>query len=111
MATADIDLADFIQQLRSELETALATRQEAKGTTLFFKPKNIDLELKVAAERKGVGGGKLSFKIFGIGAEAEARGELSRADTHTIKLSLDLVDRDGKTTILIGDEIDPDKVL
>ena len=46
--SADIELAEFISNLRAELETALAASSDAQ---VRFIPKTLDLELSVVAEK------------------------------------------------------------
>ncbi len=49
--------------------------------------------------------GKISFKVFGSGAEASVGGKLSDARTHRIKLTLTPVDQAGEPAkILVSDD-------
>jgi len=80
-----IPLADAIQELRSELFTAF---QEGQDQRLKFEVSSIELELNVVVTREGSGSAKASFKLLGIGVEANAGGKLSDAVTQKIKLSL-----------------------
>lgn len=91
--SADIELAEFISNLRAELEIALAASSDAE---VRFIPKTLDLELSVVAEKSAEASGKISFKIFSVGAEAGGGGTLSNASTQTIKLSLEPVGKDGE---------------
>jgi hypothetical protein len=80
-----VPLADAIGELRAEL---LAAIEKADGSRLRFDLKGIDLELNVVVTREGSGGGKVSFKLFGLGAEANLGGKISDAVTQKVKLTL-----------------------
>lgn len=99
-----IELSDFISQLRGELSEAMKVGKDAE---LRFVAKAIDLELKVAAETKKDGSGKLSFRVFGIGAEGGGGLAHAATTTQTIKLSLALVDRAGREPFIRARSTDP----
>ncbi len=99
--SSDIELADFISDLRSELETALSA---SKDSEIRFIPKTLDLELTVEVEKSAEASGKLSFKIFSVGAEAGGGGALKKATTQTIKLSLEPVGKNGKQVFITSNK-------
>jgi hypothetical protein len=80
-----IPLADAIHELRSNISTAM---KRAEGEDLKFALGPIELELTMVATTEGSADGKLSFKIFGIGADAKLGGKLSDSLTHRMKLVL-----------------------
>jgi hypothetical protein len=83
------ELSDFIAQLRAELSTAIL---EGANSKLRFVAKAVELELEIGAETRNDGSGKISFKVFGIGAEGG--GGLARGSTvtHKLKLTLEPID-------------------
>ena len=80
-----IPLADAVANLRAELLDAIEKGDESR---LRFDIKGIELELNVVVTREGQGGGKVSFKLFGLGAEANLGGKISDAMTQKLKLTL-----------------------
>ena len=99
--TTEIGLAKYIEDLRAELVLAMTQGAEAD---IRFLAKSIDLELQVAAQMTTEGGGKVSFTIFGIGAEGGADRSTGSTSTQTLKLSLDLVDRHGKRPLISAED-------
>ncbi len=96
---ADLELAEFIEKLRGELETAIVQGDDSE---VRFVADKIDLELKIAAERSADAKGGVSFKVFGVGAEAGGGGKASNAVTQTIRMSLSMVGRDGERRLISG---------
>src|SRR5260370_42172065 len=84
-ALATMPLVDAIQELRANLAEAI---RRGKPDDLKFDVGDIELELAMVATRDGSGGGKISFGVLGIGAEANLSAKLSDAATHRIKLGL-----------------------
>jgi len=78
----EIGLADAIRELRQELTRAIA---EGEGESLRFKPGPIELELQLEIGREG--GGNVGIKWFVVSASGE--GKVTRASTHTVKLTLE----------------------
>lgn len=101
----EIDLSQFIDELRRELGEAIAKGANAE---LHFQPKDIEVELQFAAESKRDGSGKLSFKVFGIGAEGGGGLARTTSATHRLKLSLALVDSEGNTPLISARSRDSD---
>jgi hypothetical protein len=95
--TESIQLAKFIEDLRAELSDAIAQGAQAKYR---FRAKEIEVELQVGVESTNEGSGKLSFKVFGIGAEGG--GGLTRGSSglQTVKLSLELLDAEGRPPLI-----------
>ena len=94
--SAQIELADYIEGLRKELLTAM---KRGAGSQLRFAIGEATIELAVAAKREA--NAKLSFKVFGIGAEGGGGGETT--NTQKLTLSLTPVGRDGER-LLVADE-------
>lgn len=76
-----IPLADMIETLRQELQTAW---ERGKEQDVHFEVGTVDLELKVAISRKTTGNADLAFWVIKAGGELEHGGET----IHTFKLSL-----------------------
>jgi Trypsin-co-occurring domain 2 len=81
LETGGIPLAEMIQTLRRELETA---RERAKGEDIGFEMEKVELELVVALSRKTKGEGGVEFWVVKAGGEIEKSG----ATTHRFKLTL-----------------------
>ncbi len=94
---AGIELSEFIESLRSEIQDAML---QGDGAELRFVADKIDLELRVAAERKMKGGGGMSFKVFGVGAEGSGGAEAADVVTQVVKMSLSLVGPDGEPRLI-----------
>jgi hypothetical protein len=86
--TPAIPLAKAIEDLRAELLRAL---QEGTGKDLQFRLKPIELELKLAVTAGGQGNAGVKFWVVELGA----KGTYENATTHTLKLVLEPVGRDG----------------
>jgi hypothetical protein len=86
-----VTLADAIHQLRDDLRGAIL---EGKGQDIVFTPRGIELELAITfgTEVKAGGGVKL-LAFLDISAEAKR----SDSSQHKIKLTLDVVDSNGKS--------------
>ena len=90
-----IPLARVVEDLRGELFEAM---QEGAGQPIQFRLKPIELELKVAVTKKGEGKGSVKFWVVELGAQ----GSYESASTHTLKLILEPVGRDGRSEFLIS---------
>jgi Trypsin-co-occurring domain 2 len=88
-----VSLADYIEQLRSELAAAMRKGADAD---IRFLAKSAEIELLVAAEEKDQVSGKLEFKVFGVGLGGGGLDERAASRTQKIKLTLEPVGRDGK---------------
>ncbi|MEV7969281.1 trypco2 family protein [Sphaerisporangium sp. NPDC088356] len=78
----NIGLAEFIQQLRQELNKAILA---SSNEDLKFDLGPVGLELSITAERSVDASGKVSFMVIDAGME----GKRSAATTQLIKLVLD----------------------
>lgn len=97
MSDNAIELSDFIESLRGEL---IAAMERGAGQDLRFVADKVELELKVAAETGEKADGKVGFKVFGIGADVGATGSQSSSVIQTVKLTLSLVDKNGKSALI-----------
>lgn len=90
MSTGKRQLVEIISALRSDIEAAI---QEGEGEDIKFDVSEIEVDLQTQIIKGGdvnINGG-VEFKILGyeLGkASAEAKGQYSKQDTHTIKLKL-----------------------
>ncbi len=95
--TQQIGVADFIRQLRSDLESAIG---EGKGKTLRFDVEALDVELQVTAtvdaSAGAKGGGGLKLAIFSGDASAETKAAYSTRQVQTVRLKLKAIEEDSK---------------
>lgn len=77
----DIELADLLTSLRSEINRA---RINATGEDVRFRIDSIDLEVQVEVEKTGEGNAGVKFWVLTAGGKETARS----AQTHVVKLSL-----------------------
>jgi hypothetical protein len=99
MAEDLIPLADAIRALREELEDAVA---ESTDKAIRFVAGPVEFEFEAVVSRESGGGGKVSFKLLGIGAEASLSGKLSGQRVQKLKIVLKPVDAQGKGDVLIS---------
>lgn len=76
-----LPLAEVVQNLRSELYSAMASSAEEP---LQFDLGDIELELTVAVSREGSGSGKVRFWVVDLGAE----GKVGSGSTQRLTLKL-----------------------
>ena len=82
----EIELSDWIEALRVELQRAL---YKGEGQSVLFDAEKVELELKVSAKRESQAGGKIEFKVWSlVDVAADGGGKLEREAAHTIKLTL-----------------------
>ena len=74
-------VADAIQEIRQELTSAMA---QGEGQSLRFKPGPVELELQLEISREVGGSGGIKWLVV----SANAEGKVTRASTHTVKLTL-----------------------
>jgi hypothetical protein len=92
-----LELSKVLADLRDELVQAQTTGEESN---LRFLIDDIEVELHVVVT--GEGEAKAGFKILTFGAEAKAKGEA--ATTQKLRLKLKIVDKTGKSPVLISDK-------
>lgn len=89
MAGFQIGMADFMRQLRSDLEDTIA---EGDGKKLRFEVQEMDVELQVTAtvdaSAGAKGGGGLKLWILSGDASAEAKGAFGTKQVQTVRLKL-----------------------
>ncbi len=90
-----VGLAEAIGQVRSELEKAIT---DGAQSAVAFRAGPVDLEFEVAFTRTGGVQGGFQLSVLSLGAKRER----SSTATHTVKVSLTPVDREGRDK-LIGD--------
>lgn len=66
---ADIELAELVENLRSELSKA---REVAEGEDLRFEVGDVELELSVVVTKEGGASGKVRFWVLELGGDAKA---------------------------------------
>jgi len=76
-----IDLAETIQQLRSELTKAI---DQGEGESLRFAVDSIDLDLQVTVSQEGTAGGGIKFWLV----DANAGAKVAKQSVQTIHLKL-----------------------
>ena len=98
---AGVELASYVQQLRAELNRAMA---DGEGQRLRFELGPVEMSLSVTVNREAGPDVKIRFWVI----EAGAGAKLSKESVQEIKLVLTPVDTqapadaDGKRTPLIG---------
>jgi hypothetical protein len=95
-----IELADFIADLRGELERAIWL---GENKPLTFELGPIELELAVVVERENKPGGKV--KLWVLEASAEARRRSMVTQTVRLKLEPQLRDQPGVKVRVTGGEL------
>jgi Trypsin-co-occurring domain 2 len=89
----DLPLADMLQALRQEIQTAML---EGENQPVRFQIAKADLEMQIAVSRdREVKGG---IKIWVLSADAKATS--ATKVTHTLKLSLDVTSATGHDVIV-----------
>lgn len=84
---ARLDLAEVMQDLRDELETAV-TAAAASGSNLQFGVGPVELTIQVEITKEAKAGAKAKFWVIEAGADAT----LTKATTQQIKLTLTPLD-------------------
>ncbi|MER6530611.1 trypco2 family protein [Streptomyces sp. NPDC001508] len=93
----DIELADLLTSLRSEIDRA---RLAAAGQDVRFRINSIDLELQVAVEKTAEANAGVRFWVVSLGGKGGGKS----AQTHTVKLSL-AAETDTGEQVLTGDDV------
>lgn len=93
----DIELADLLGSLRSEISRA---RLEADGRDVRFRIDSIELELQVAVEKSAEAGGGVRFWVVSLGGKGGAKS----AETHVVRLAL-TAETDTGAAVLTGDDV------
>jgi hypothetical protein len=92
---SEIELADMIETLRQELETA---QMRGMQRAVAFGVEKVELELKVTLSQRVKGGGGIKFWV--VSAEGSAEG--SRERIHNFKITLLPLDLQTKTRLEIA---------
>jgi hypothetical protein len=97
-----IPLSEAIAQLRDELRKAVLERKDQE---IIFVPRQIELELGITLETEAKAGG--GFKLLAL-VDVSAEARAMRSSAHTVKLILDVTDRELKPIkVLSTDETAP----
>lgn len=91
-----VPLSDAVEHIRAELEKAIRLGEQS---TVAFEAGPVEMEFEVAFSAEG--GGGASFKVWVV--DISARGDVSRASTNRLKITLQPVDRGTGKKTLIGD--------
>ena len=90
-----LDLAEAIDQVRSQLEQAI---KDGENSAVAFRAGPVELEFEVAFTKSGSVDGGFQLSVLSFGAKRER----SSASTHRVRVALTPVDRQGRDK-LIGD--------
>ncbi|MEV1008196.1 trypco2 family protein [Streptomyces sp. NPDC049881] len=93
----DIELADLLASLRSEIGRA---RLDAEGADVRFRIDSIDLELQVAVERTAEADAGVRFWVVSLGGKGAAKS----AETHVVRIGLSAETAAGGA-VLTGDDV------
>jgi hypothetical protein len=93
----NVTVAEAIKQLRVQLEDA---QREGASKGLQFMAKSVELELGIVFKSEKEGGGGVKAWFLDISGRATVGDET----THKVKLVLEPVGRDGKTTLVSDTE-------
>lgn len=85
MSESTLPLSDVIRALRAEI---VAGSIAAENEIVRFELGPIDVELSVVAQREGGPNGKITFGVFGMGAELGGNAKFASEQTQKIKLNL-----------------------
>jgi hypothetical protein len=96
---SNVPLADMIESLRYELESA---QRKGMNRVVAFGVEKVELELKVVLSRKVKGGGGIKFWV--ISAEGSAEG--GNEATHSFKLTLSPLDAETKGRLQVANEVE-----
>jgi hypothetical protein len=91
-----VTLVEAIRELRAQLVQAA---KEGEGAALRFVPKSVEVELGITFDVEAEAGG--GFKLFSL-VSLSGKAKAGEETTNKVKLTLDLVGRDG-TSVLIRD--------
>jgi hypothetical protein len=82
---AEIELANYIEALRSELEAAIS---QGENKTVRFGLEKIDLDIEVSVDTSGQAKATGKFKFWVVNAGVEASAKLGMKTTQKLKLTL-----------------------
>ena len=102
MNAPKIGLAEAIENLRQELKEAT---EQGKDQELRLLVDGIELELEIEISKEGGSQGKVSFNLFGSGAEVGVAGQMGKTRAHRIKLSLRPKPPGGEGAYEMGDAV------
>ena len=93
----DVPLADMIESLRYELESA---QRQGMNRAVAFGVEKVELELKVVLSRKLKGGGGIKFWVV----SAEGSTDRGNEVTHNFKLTLSPLDAQTKNRLQVANK-------
>ncbi|WP_314612225.1 trypco2 family protein [Streptomyces stackebrandtii] len=94
----DIELADLLASLRSELSRA---RLEAANEDVKFRIDSIDLELQVSVEKSAEANAGVKFWVASLGGKAGAKS----GQTHTVRMTLSAEEAATGQKVRTGDDV------
>jgi len=92
MVQNKVTIADAVRELRAQL---LAATKEGGDQPIRFMPKTVEVELGITFSVEAEAGG--GFKLLSL-IDLSGKGKVGDETTHKVKLVLEPVGRDGKTT-------------
>ncbi|MFC9794315.1 trypco2 family protein [Streptomyces sp. NPDC057695] len=94
----DIELADLLASLRSEISRA---RLESTNADVKFRIDSIDLELQVSVEKSADANAGVTFWVVSLGGKAAAKN----AQTHTVRMTLTAEDATTQEKVRTDDDV------
>lgn len=92
-----ITIAQALRELRAQI---IESSLEGENAPLRFIPKSVEVELGISFDvETEAGGGVKLLSLLDLSAKAQA----GTGSTHKVKLTLELVGRDGESPVLIRD--------
>jgi hypothetical protein len=90
------EVTEAIEQLRSQL---LAVQEGGRESNMRFVVTEVEMEFLLEVRREGGASGGVRLGLVSIGAD----GKLSRGTSHTLKLKLDVRDRESGDQAIVSD--------
>ena len=86
-------IADAIEDLRNQVVEAQERAIKAKGP--LFKMTDLEVEMKVVAQKDASDGDRLNFSIPFLSGGVEASASTTQAQTHSLKFKLQVLNDHG----------------
>lgn len=98
--TADLTIADAVEDLRNQIIEARKRGKDAE--TVKFSLHEVEVELHLVVEQKDGLEGKAGFTLPFFGAEGRYGSEATTANTHKIRFKLDVEDANTGQHVNLG---------